>query len=81
MHFREKILLGVLTRTLGLWSRCGFYLRWGRRWALWSAGALGAPGPVFSSPVLLPLSVVFLLHRVNPTEDDTSTRSKILNTC
>lgn len=72
MHFREKILLAVLTRTLGLWSRGGFPLRCGR-WTLW------ALGPVFGSPVLLPLSVVFLRHRVNTTKDArTGTKSKIL---
>lgn len=67
MHFRTKTLSGVLTRTLGL---VGFCLRWGGWWALWSAGALRALGPVFGSPVLLPLSVVLPLHRLNSTESD-----------
>lgn len=62
MHFRVKFLSGVLTRTLGLWRRAGLLLRRGWRRALWTLG------PVFGSPVLLPLSVVLHLRSLNPTK-------------
>lgn len=76
MHFRVKFLSGVLTRTLGLWRRAGLLLRRGWRRALWTLG------PVFGSPVLLPLSVVLHLRSLNPEEDDeTSERRRIFHTC